>query len=75
MNSIHVLFNGYCKIDDINKQDMLANCTCTLIKSQNDIIIVDTMTAWDGNNIIESKTIIPNNVIPKYDFKFTKFQN
>nr|XP_022904742.1 metallo-beta-lactamase domain-containing protein 1 [Onthophagus taurus] len=42
-----VLFEGYSR----KFQDVLqANCTCTLIKAQVNII-VDTMTAWDGERI------------------------
>lgn len=49
--------------EDNDNKNMLANCTCTLIKSQNDNIIVDTMTAWDGDRIIESKQESNNHLI------------
>ncbi|XP_017783144.1 PREDICTED: metallo-beta-lactamase domain-containing protein 1 [Nicrophorus vespilloides] len=42
---IIVLFDGYSKNVE---EGMLANCTCTLIKGPKNII-VDTMTAWDGD--------------------------
>jgi glyoxylase-like metal-dependent hydrolase (beta-lactamase superfamily II) len=47
---IIILFDGYSKDEE---SSMLANCTCTLIKGPPNIII-DTMTAWDGNRIIEA---------------------
>lgn len=48
-----VLFEGYStQIDDAT---MDANCTCTLITTQRKKIIVDTMTAWDGKEIISGK--------------------
>lgn len=50
-NHVTVLFDGYAKV--INKSTMLANCTCTLVKGKNTCIIVDTRTAWDGNEIVD----------------------
>lgn len=50
MCEVIVLFNGYSiKLDD---GTMKANCTCTLIKASKNII-VDTMTAWDREKIIQ----------------------
>lgn len=50
MYEVHTLFVGYSRpIED----GMLANCSCTLIKGQKNII-VDTMTPWDGKNLIEA---------------------
>lgn len=46
---VHVLYNGYSKS---NENGMEANCTCTLIKGKFNVI-VDTMTAWDGDLILE----------------------
>ncbi|KAH0945627.1 hypothetical protein HN011_000734 [Eciton burchellii] len=51
MCEIIVLFDGYSKQLDDGTMD--ANCTCTLIKSSK-LIIVDTMTAWDRERIIEA---------------------
>ncbi|EFA02021.1 metallo-beta-lactamase domain-containing protein 1 [Tribolium castaneum] len=42
-----VLFDGYSKTGE---NFTLANCTCTLIKGPPHVI-VDTMTAWDGEKI------------------------
>lgn len=49
--NIHVLYNGYSSVNE-NSTVMKANCTCTLIKGPNNIII-DTMTAWDRDKILE----------------------
>lgn len=49
MTKVIVLFEGYAKELEDGKMD--ANCSCTLIKGEK-IIIVDTMTAWDKNKII-----------------------
>jgi hypothetical protein len=46
---VHILSNGYSKIDP--EGFMKANCTCTLIKGQKNII-VDTLTPWDGGVIL-----------------------
>jgi len=52
MCEIIVLFDGYSK--ELDNGTMDANCTCTLIKGSK-LIIVDTMTAWDRERIIEGK--------------------
>lgn len=53
MCEVIVLFDGYSKyVDDV----MEANCSCTLIKGPK-TIIVDTMTAWDKDRLIEGKFI------------------
>ncbi|CAL1269294.1 unnamed protein product [Larinioides sclopetarius] len=44
--TVDVIKNGYSEID-LKKNIMRANCTCTLIKESNVLIIVDTLTAWD----------------------------
>lgn len=46
--SVHVLQDGYSRLED---GVMRANCTCTLVKGPN-IVIVDTLTAWDKNVIL-----------------------
>ncbi|XP_016845302.1 metallo-beta-lactamase domain-containing protein 1 [Nasonia vitripennis] len=52
MCEIFLLFEGYStQIDDVT---MDANCSCTLIKAPNKNVIVDTMTAWDKQAIIEA---------------------
>jgi glyoxylase-like metal-dependent hydrolase (beta-lactamase superfamily II) len=50
MYEVHVLFVGYCRPTE---GGMLANCTCTLVKGPKNII-VDTMTPWDGKNLISA---------------------
>lgn len=45
-----VLFEGYSNVTENGFQ---SNCSCTLIKSNINNIIVDTMTAWDGDRIVE----------------------
>ncbi|XP_030761000.1 metallo-beta-lactamase domain-containing protein 1 [Sitophilus oryzae] len=47
---IKVLLPGFSRL---NGNVMEANCTCTLIKGPQNIII-DTRTAWDGAAIVES---------------------
>ncbi|KAF8763731.1 Metallo-beta-lactamase domain-containing [Argiope bruennichi] len=44
--TVEVIKNGYSKID-LERNVMIANCTCTLIKENDICIIVDTLTAWD----------------------------
>lgn len=48
-NQVIVLHVGYC-YDDANKENVMhANCSCTLIRCRDGTnVIVDTMTAWDG---------------------------
>ncbi|KYN04763.1 PREDICTED: metallo-beta-lactamase domain-containing protein 1 [Cyphomyrmex costatus] len=60
MCEIIVLFNGYSKNLDDKKMD--ANCTCTLIRGPK-LIIVDTMTAWDRERLIEA--LAQYNIEPK----------
>ena len=53
MYEVHVLFEGYStQIDEVT---MDANCSCTLIKGPNKNVIVDTMTAWDTQDIVDGK--------------------
>lgn len=51
MYKVHVLFNGFSRLSE-NGKEMYANCTCSLIKGPKNIII-DTMTAWDKDKILE----------------------
>ncbi|XP_076752573.1 metallo-beta-lactamase domain-containing protein 1 [Xylocopa sonorina] len=64
MCEVIVLFSGYStKLDD---GTMKANCSCTLIKASKNII-VDTMTAWDREKIIQA--LAEHNVTPdKIDY-------
>ncbi|CAB0033729.1 unnamed protein product [Trichogramma brassicae] len=60
-NEVIVLYEGYStKIDD---GTMSANCSCTLIKTPEKNIIVDTMTAWDKDKIIAALAL--HNITPK----------
>lgn len=49
---VHVLFEGYSKL--LESTGMKANCSCTLITGGTHKILVDTMTAWDGDRIVEA---------------------
>uniref|UniRef100_A0A182M8B4 Uncharacterized protein n=1 Tax=Anopheles culicifacies TaxID=139723 RepID=A0A182M8B4_9DIPT len=60
MNEIIILSEGYSKYDGeaVNPMPdtpMLANCTCTLIKGPDCNVIVDTMTPWDGDLLLQRK--------------------
>ncbi|XP_076639785.1 metallo-beta-lactamase domain-containing protein 1 [Colletes latitarsis] len=60
MCEVIVLFDGYStKLPD---GTMKANCSCTLIKASKNII-VDTMTAWDREKIIQA--LIQHNITPE----------
>ncbi|KAL6267258.1 metallo-beta-lactamase domain-containing protein 1 [Pogonomyrmex barbatus] len=62
MCEVVVLFDGYSKNLDDGRMD--ANCTCTLIKGTK-LIIVDTMTAWDREKLVEAlaqHNIQPNDI-------------
>lgn len=45
-----VLFDGYSTATENGTQ---SNCSCTLLKSNINNIIIDTMTAWDGDKLVE----------------------
>lgn len=49
MSEVVVLYDGYSAMS--GKDQMSANCSCTLIIGANNII-VDTMTAWDSEKIL-----------------------
>ncbi|XP_032680786.1 metallo-beta-lactamase domain-containing protein 1 [Odontomachus brunneus] len=59
MCEVIVLFNGYSK--QLNETTMDSNCTCTLIKGPK-LIIVDTMTAWDREKILDA--LAQHNISP-----------
>ena len=51
MNLVSVLRDGFASVDG---STMRANCTCTLIRAKDKVnIIVDTRTAWDGEDITQ----------------------
>lgn len=52
MSEVLILYDGYSKMD--GDDTMIANCTCTLVKGPQNII-VDTMTAWDSLKILSGK--------------------
>lgn len=55
-NDVICLFEGYSVIQPENKNQMFANCTCTIIKSKSgNNILIDTMTPWDRNKIVQGK--------------------
>lgn len=49
MNKIEIIFNGFSK--NLSENVMAANCTTTLIRGNNTCVIVDTRTAWDGDEL------------------------
>lgn len=59
MNELIVLNVGYSAMEEQDQkvegelEVMVANCTCTLIKSHDCNIIVDTMTPWDGDLLLK----------------------
>lgn len=58
MNELIVLNVGYSAMEEKGEVEgemevMVANCTCTLIKSHDCNIIVDTMTPWDGDLLLQ----------------------
>lgn len=61
MNELIVLNVGYSAMEEQDQkvegelEVMVANCTCTLIKSHDCNIIVDTMTPWDGDLLLKSE--------------------
>ncbi|XP_062127344.1 metallo-beta-lactamase domain-containing protein 1 [Drosophila sulfurigaster albostrigata] len=51
-NQVIVLQEGYSYKDSTDATTMHANCSCTLIRCRDGTnIIVDTLTAWDGENL------------------------
>lgn len=52
-NEIIVLNEGYSYMEQDDDSVMIANCTCTLIKSHDCNIIVDTMTPWDSDLLLQ----------------------
>ena len=65
MAKVTVLFDGFSKLNETETK-MFANCTCTLIQSQNLNIIVATMTPWDKDIIVQALKdrfdLIPNDI-------------
>ncbi|XP_075970968.1 metallo-beta-lactamase domain-containing protein 1 [Anticarsia gemmatalis] len=62
MSEVIVLYEGYSAMSGADQ--MSANCSCTLIKGVNNII-VDTMTAWDSEKILtalEKHDVRPENI-------------
>ena len=53
MFEVTVLFEGYSRTEE-GGSVMHANCTCTLVRGEGITAIVDTRTAWDGEEITEA---------------------
>lgn len=49
MSEVFVLYDGFSTM--CAKDEMVANCSCTLVTGGHNII-VDTMTAWDSEKIL-----------------------
>lgn len=57
-----VLFDGYSTTVE---EGMKANCTCTLLKSEKNKIIIDTRTPWDGDSLftaLQQQNIKPEDI-------------
>lgn len=52
MCEIYIVQNGYSYMDE---GCMIANATCTIIKSPENIIVTDSLGPWDGAIIENSK--------------------
>eukprot|EP00099_Drosophila_melanogaster_P017999 NP_608983.2 uncharacterized protein Dmel_CG9117 [Drosophila melanogaster] len=51
-NQVTVLQVGYSRQEEGDESAMRANCTCTLVRCRDGTnIIVDTLTAWDGDHL------------------------
>lgn len=59
-NFISVLFEGHSKM--VSENEMIANCTCALVKGKTSKIIVDTRTAWDGEALKQGERNIRNQI-------------
>ena len=51
MNEIVIINEGYSKF--IDEGNMSANCSCVLIKGPEVNVIVDTMTPWDKDFLLQ----------------------
>ena len=85
MFEVTVLFEGYSRTEE-GGSVMHANCTCTLVRGEGITAIVDTRTAWDGEEITEAlkkgpcihdfrKNVGPlprPHLVLKYSIKFTQ---
>lgn len=78
MNELIVLNVGYSAMEERQEavrgvegemEVMVANCTCTLIKSHDCNIIVDTMTPWDGDLLLQSEYTLEEEVEKEDDGK------
>lgn len=52
-NKVIVLFDGYAT--NVANGMMKANCSSTLIRGKETLTIVDTRTAWDGDELVAGK--------------------
>ena len=53
MFEVTILFEGYSGVEEGGRA-MRANCTCTLVRGEGVTAVVDTRTAWDGEEIVEA---------------------
>ncbi|XP_037047202.1 metallo-beta-lactamase domain-containing protein 1 [Bradysia coprophila] len=64
-NVVTCLFEGYCVLE-AEKNRMLANCTCTLVRTRSgNNILVDTMTPWDRDKLLQALAnvnLLPENI-------------
>lgn len=52
-NEVIVLFDGYSRACDDDPDTMVANCTCSLVKTKaGKYVLVDTMTPWHREELI-----------------------
>lgn len=51
MTDVVVLADGYSRL--VSEQTMLADGTCSLIKSNDELILVDTLGAWNGDKLVK----------------------
>lgn len=67
--TLTIIKTGYSSINS-ESNIMKANCTCTLVEDEKFKIIIDTLTAWDGEFLTQGKSIILGfcylNVVEKF---------
>jgi len=52
MAKVTAIKEGFAKLNP--EGFMEANCSCTLVQSPDNIVIIDTLTPWDGPFILNS---------------------
>ena len=51
--TVHVLHSGYSRLDE--EGFMRANCSCVLVSDRSCHTLVDTMTAWDKQRVLDGE--------------------